>query len=78
MRRQSRADICVCGCSRVQELAPDDNDLDVGRGVIDDGGGVLVAAAVQDLTVNLEIKTTTLFAFPLSDPLHPRDVPRPS
>lgn len=35
-------------------MLPDENDLDFRRSVIDDGGGVLLTSAVQDLTVDLD------------------------
>lgn len=45
--------------TRMQRLdvLPDENDLDFGRRVIDDGGGVLVTPAVQYLPVDLEEKS---------------------
>lgn len=39
------------------DVLPDENDLDFGRRVIDDGGGVLVTPAVQDLPVDLKEKS---------------------
>lgn len=33
---------------------PDEDDLDLGDGALDDGGGVLVTVAVQDLPVDLK------------------------
>lgn len=38
-------------------MLPDENYLDFRWSVIDDGGGVLVTPAVQDLTVDLEEKS---------------------
>lgn len=35
-------------------MLPDENYLDFGWSVIDDGGGILVTPAIQDLTVDLE------------------------
>lgn len=38
-------------------VPPDENDLDFRWSVIDNGRGVLVTPAIQDLTVDLEEKT---------------------
>lgn len=35
-------------------MLPDENDLDFTWSITDDGGGILVTPAVQNLTVNLE------------------------
>lgn len=53
-------------------VLPDENYLDFRRSVIDDGGGILVTPAIQDLTVDLEEKSCHVLSphrsLPLSHP----------
>lgn len=50
-------------------MLPDENYLDFRRSIIDDGGGILVTSAVQDLTIDLQEKSghvlSPLFLFPI-------------
>lgn len=48
---------CECKQKITRHVPPDENDLDFRRSVIDDGGGILVTPAIQDLTIDLEEKS---------------------
>lgn len=50
-------------------MLPDENDLDFTWSITDDGGGILVTPAVQNLTVNLE--ETQRHVVPITQRLSP-------
>lgn len=52
----------VRGKCKCQQL-PDENYLDFRRSVIDDGGGIMVTPAIQDLTIDLEEKSSPQWHF---------------